>query len=204
MGFSSCSSFTRRATASAEMPILAARSAWAFGSCGTNSCSGGSSRRIVTGRPCMARKMPVKSPRWSGRIFSRAFWRPATSLARIISRMASMRLDSKNMCSVRVRPTPSAPKSNAVLVSFTVSAFARTPRRLCCWHQRMMVSKSPLMLGSTSGTLPSNTRPRVPSMEIQSPSLKVLPPIVAVLPLITRSLQPATHVLPIPRATTAA
>ena len=32
-------------------------------SCGRNSCSGGSSRRIVTGRPFIALKMPTKSSR---------------------------------------------------------------------------------------------------------------------------------------------
>ena len=35
-------------------------------SCGRNSCSGGSSRRIVTGRPSIARKSPSKSSRWIG------------------------------------------------------------------------------------------------------------------------------------------
>ena len=39
---------------------------------GRNSCSGGSNRRIVTGRPSIARKMPSKSPRWMGsKLFQR-------------------------------------------------------------------------------------------------------------------------------------
>ena len=86
------------------MPSFLASSFWAFSSCGTNSCSGGSKRRMVTGRPFMALKMPSKSLRWYGRSFLRAFSRPARSSARIISRMASMRSPSKNICSVRVRP----------------------------------------------------------------------------------------------------
>ena len=56
--------------------------------------------------------------------------RPARSSllsARIISRIASMRLPSKNMCSVRQRPIPSAPKATAFSTWSGVSAFVRTP-----------------------------------------------------------------------------
>ena len=34
--------------------------------CGRNSCSGGSSRRMVTGKPFISRKMPMKSSVWNG------------------------------------------------------------------------------------------------------------------------------------------
>jgi hypothetical protein len=47
----------RRRAASATSPDLPTDSS----SCGRNSCSGGSSRRIVTGRPSIASKMPSKS-----------------------------------------------------------------------------------------------------------------------------------------------
>src|SRR5438270_327330 len=42
---------------------------------GRNSWSGGSSRRMVTGRPSIALKMPTKSRRWSGSNLSSAFSR---------------------------------------------------------------------------------------------------------------------------------
>ena len=41
-----------------------------------NSCSGGSSKRIVTGRPGISRNRPAKSLRWNGRILASAFSRP--------------------------------------------------------------------------------------------------------------------------------
>ena len=50
--------------------------------------------------------------------------------ARIISRTATMRSPSKNMCSVRQRPMPSAPKLRAARASAGVSALARTFIRL--------------------------------------------------------------------------
>ncbi len=76
IGLNSCSCFTRSATSLALIPSACAASAWPFSSCGRNSCSGGSSVRIVTGKPFIARKMPSKSARWkpsSGRsAFSRS------------------------------------------------------------------------------------------------------------------------------------
>ena len=79
----------------------------AAGSFGRNSWSGGSSRRIVTGRSPISRKMPTKSSRCIGRIFASAARRPSADSARIISRTARMRSSSKNMCSVRQSPMPS-------------------------------------------------------------------------------------------------
>src|SRR6185437_7120526 len=52
--------------------------------------------------------------------------RPASSRATIISRIALMRSPSKNMCSVRHSPIPSAPKLRATRASRGVSALART------------------------------------------------------------------------------
>jgi hypothetical protein len=46
--------------------------------------------------------------------------------ATIISRIAVMRSPSKNMCSVRQSPIPSAPNARAMRASRGVSAFART------------------------------------------------------------------------------
>src|SRR5438034_333533 len=94
---------------------------------GRNSWSGGSRRRIVTGSPSIARKIPMKSLRWNGRSFFTAAWRAAESVAMIISRTIGIRSAAKNMCSVRTRPMPSAPNSRAFFASSGVSAFARTP-----------------------------------------------------------------------------
>ncbi len=64
----------------------------ALSSCGRNSCSGGSSRRMVTGRPSIASKMPTKSAFWNGSIFGEP---PSGGLLRrrrgSSSRMATMR-----------------------------------------------------------------------------------------------------------------
>ena len=51
----------------------------------------------------------TKSSRCIGRSFASAARRLFSSSARIISRTARMRSSSKNMCSVRHRPMPSAP-----------------------------------------------------------------------------------------------
>ena len=70
-------------------PSRLAISAWLLASCGRNSCSGGSSRRIVTGRPFMAVKMPMKSFRWTGKqLLERRSCGPLSLSARIISRIA--------------------------------------------------------------------------------------------------------------------
>ena len=87
---------------------------------------GGSSRRTVTGWPCIALNSPSKSLRCIGSNLASATRRPASSSARIISRTALMRSPSKNMCSVRQRPIPSAPNIKACAASFGVSALART------------------------------------------------------------------------------
>ena len=49
--------------------------------------------------------------------------------ARIIFTTCGRRSAPKNMCSVRHRPMPRAPKPNATLASFGTSALARIPSR---------------------------------------------------------------------------
>ena len=112
------------------MPSWRATSAWPDGlsSLGRNSCSGGSSSRIVTGRPSIASKIPMKSCFWNGSSSASAALRPASSSARIIFRMATMRWSPKNMCSVRQRPIPSAPNERARTESSGVSELVRTFR----------------------------------------------------------------------------
>ena len=96
---------------------------------GRNSCSGGSSSRMVTGSPAIASKMPSKSACWNGSS------RPAPRAARPRRRPGSSRCTTgsrsspKNMCSVRHRPMPSAPSSRALAASAGVSALARTRSR---------------------------------------------------------------------------
>ena len=95
---------------------------------GRNSCSGGSISRMVTGSPSIASRISTKSPRCSGSSASSAACRPASSSARMRS-STSWRRSPRNMCSVRTRPTPPAPKRRARAQSSPVSALANTPRR---------------------------------------------------------------------------
>ena len=126
----------------------------------------------------MAVKMPSKSSRCMGLSLARAWRRPASSSARIISRTATMRSASKNMCSVRHRPMPSAPNLRATSESCGVSALVRTASRRLSSAQLITVSNAGEKLGSTVGTWPSMTWPEDPSREIQSPFLTVLLPAV--------------------------
>jgi hypothetical protein len=69
---------------------------------------------MVTGRPFIAVKMPSKSSRWYGSsFFERRRARCRLGEDHLAHRV--MRSPSKNMCSVRHRPMPSAPKSRARL-----------------------------------------------------------------------------------------
>ena len=65
---------------------------------------------MVTGSPFIASKIPSKSARCIGSSLASARRRPPSSRATIISRIAVIRSPSKNMCSVRHSPMPSAPK----------------------------------------------------------------------------------------------
>ncbi len=111
-----------------------------------------------------------------------------------------------NMCSVRQRPMPSAPNSRAFAASSGVSAFARTRIRRRSSAQPRIVSKFSSIDGGTSGTEPMITLPEPPSIVITSPARSSCSPIrsVPAATSIESSSQPATHGLPMPRATTAA
>ena len=134
--------------------------------------------------------------------------RPASSSARIIFLMSTIRWPSKNMCSVRQRPIPSAPNSRALAASLGVSALVRT------LSVAELVGPAPSGLGevaatsraSTVGTLPIMTSPVVPLIVRKSPALTVWPLIVIVpaFSSIRSASQPTTQGLPQPRATTAA
>ena len=95
---------------------------------GKNSCSGGSSSRMFTGSPSIASSNSVKSLRCNGNSAASASSRSAVVPARM-TRSISTRRSPRNMCSVRHRPIPWAPKDLARNASSAVSAFARIARR---------------------------------------------------------------------------
>ena len=130
---------------------------------------------MVTGRPSMTRKMLSKSPRCMGRMRASAARRSASESERIICRTAMMRSGSKNMCSVRHRPMPSAPKARAVFASIGVSALVRTCRVRAASTHFMSVAKSSSRRAGTSGMRPSSTSPDEPSTVMTSPSLNAAP-----------------------------
>ena len=134
--------------------------------------------------------MPAKSSRWYGSSLASAAFRASSVSARIISRIASMRSPSKNMCSVRHRPMPTAPNAIAFCVCSGVSALVRTLMRVACSHHFISCwkllnfsvffaasspSSSPATISDGAVlTWPAKTLPAVPSIDIQSPSLNVL------------------------------
>ena len=129
---------------------------------------------MVTGRSPMMRNRSWKSLRWNGSSLANAARRPASSGAMIIWRTALMRSGSKNMCSVRQRPMPSAPYFFAVSASSGVSAFARTFMRRDLSAHSISVAKSVDMAASIIATWPTNTSPVVPSRVMVSPARTVL------------------------------
>ena len=90
---------------------------------------------------------------------------------RIISRMSAIRVASKNMCSVRHRPMPSAP--NFTACSRVVRGIRVGADAAACGPRQPSPSggaKSPETEASTVGIASAYTLPVEPSMEIQSPS----------------------------------
>ena len=165
--------------------------------------------------------MPTKSPFWSGS----SRWYAASSSsavsAKIIWRTASTRSSPRNMCSVRHRPMPSAPRARAFADWSGVSAFARTWRRRRSSATAINRSKAIQIFSarasasparafsstdSSRGSSPTKTLPVKPSIVIVSPSLTVVP--FAVNERDPRSIliwsAPQTAGIPSPRATTAA
>ena len=131
---------------------------------------------MVMGSPAMMRNSSTKSLRWKGSRRASASRRPRSVSDMIICRTAPMRSGSKNMCSVRQSPMPSAPNRRAVSASSGVSALARTRRRLTSSAHSIKVAKSPESFGSIIGTEPMNTSPLAPSSVMVSPAWMVCPP----------------------------
>ena len=148
----------------------------------------------------------TKSWRCIGWMRASALRRPASSSDRIISRMATMRSSSKNMCSVRHNPMPSAPNLRAWAASAGVSALVRTLSVRTASAQTMSSAKSPDSSGCTVGTTPCMISPVEPSRVMVSPVFTVTPRTVSVpaLASMRTSPAPATQGRPMPRATTAA
>ena len=161
---------------------------------------------MVTGRPSMARKMPMKSSRWKGRSLATAARRAAESEAMIISRTSGRRSLWKNMCSVRTRPIPSAPNSRALCASSGVSAFARTPIVRAASAQARNSWTSGNSAGGRSCTASRITSPVSPSTAMMSSSRTIRPPALKVRCSSSTTMSPAptTQGLPMPTATTAA
>ena len=121
--------------------------------------------------------------------------------------MTPRRSPSKNMCSVRHRPMPSAAKFRAVWASAGVSAFARTPMSRTSSAHSSNVRNAPSSVASSMAGSPASTSPDVPSTVITSPTLNRRPSGVTIrcfLRSITRSDAPTTQGRPRPRPITAA
>ena len=126
MGLNSCNSKIRLFIFSAFTFNSSARlSIWLLFK-DKNSCSGGSRSRIVVGFPSMTLKISLKSSRWNGSNSMIAFRRSDSFSAKIIFRIIIILLASKNICSVRHNPIPSAPNVIACCASFGLSAFVLT------------------------------------------------------------------------------
>ena len=165
---------------------------------------------MVTGRPSMARKIPLKSSRCMGFSLSSAARssarRSGSSAAMIMSRTIGMRSVAKNMCSVRTSPMPSAPNERARAASSGVSALARTPSLRYRSAQPRNSWANPLTSGVVRSIASRITSPVSPSMAITSPSRTMRPPASNTRrsSWTTMSLAPTMHGLPMPTATTAA
>ena len=197
IGFDSCNCADPRPHRARRSPprARAGTRAAADRAAGSSPAAPPSPRRCPRNRPA--------APATAGRAQRAA---PPRSSARIISCTTGSRSGAMNMCSVRHSPIPSAPNSRAFAASSGVSAFARTRSRRSSSAQPRIVPKFSSIAGGTRRTGPMITRPLPPSIVITSPTRNSCAPIVTVpaASSILSSPHPATHGLPIPRATTAA
>jgi hypothetical protein len=94
--------------------------------------------------------MPAKSSRWYGSSLARAAFRASSVSARIILAHRVDAIPSKNMCSVRVRPMPTAPNATAfggLLRRVGVGADAHARRVGAPLHQLLEVLELLGLLG---------------------------------------------------------
>ena len=149
MGFCSCmrrTSTSMASSAGSRVPVALPTATFVSSSmrAGMNSWSGGSMRRTVMALPSMTSSISRKSCFWSFSSSLNAAWRSSESGAERIARSTSGRRSPRNMCSVRHRPMPSAPKAMARLESRGVSALARTCRRrtLSAWARSLSTAST--------------------------------------------------------------
>ena len=218
IGLNSCSASTRACDAARpRCPSRFASSAWPLSSCGRNSCSGGSSS-ADRHRPALHRLEDALEVGALERqqLGQRLLARPPASPPG--SSRASSPMWSKNMCSVRHRPMPSAPKAIAC-------APGRACRRWCgpsaCGTRRPTPSawRTAGTIGDCSGfsvlsmstcttslglvaTWPAMTSPVKPSMVMQSPSFSTScsPTVTVCLPRSRSSARRSRRRRPCPSA----
>ena len=102
IGFSSCSRCTASSSSesvSCSLPMASATATFTDSSVksGRNSCSGGSSRRTVTGSPSIASKISMKSARCSGSSSSKTTCRSSSPSARISRSTSSRRVAEEHV-----------------------------------------------------------------------------------------------------------
>ena len=130
---------------------------------GTRAAAGRAGGSSPAGRPSRGRC--PRSRRAASAGSSQRLAAPGLGAARIISRTARMRSGSKNMCSVRQRPMPSAPNARAtlgVVRRVGVGAHLQAPGLV---DPPISVSKSVVELGLDQRRAPSITSPVVPSSD---------------------------------------
>ena len=176
IGFASCSRWIRSSIRSdrcepGSAAARARRSASARVS-GRNSCSGGSSSRIVTASPSIARNIPTKSPCCIGASFASAA--RATSLVVGEDHLAHRAAGAPRPRTCAPSGTGRCPRRRSCArprASSGVSAFARTPRRRISSAHPTTCSSSSLTCGGTSGhARRRRPRPSKPSRVSTSPS----------------------------------
>ena len=128
-GWITCNSSARRLRGYGVEPIAVATSAISSAVCGRNSCKGGSSGRDgFTGRPCMIsnRRGEIGALHRADFIAPERRGGPPRRWRGSSHTPGTVRSLSKNMCSVRHRPMPSAPNCRAMRASGGVLALVRT------------------------------------------------------------------------------
>ncbi len=158
----------------------------------------------MTGSRSISSRISMKSLCWLSRSSCSASVSCSAVLAKIILRIIGSRCSSRNICSVRHSPIPSAPLSRATLASVAVSALARmASSRISSAHW----SKTSISgIGSTWVVCiaPRITSPEVPSIESVSPTSIRSPLMMMWSSASSMFSAPQTAGLPQPRATTAA
>ena len=190
-----------------------------------NSCSGGSIRRMMTGRPVIASNRPSKSLRWYGNSSSRAAVRSALVLARIMRCTMGRRIGlEEHVLGAAQADAEGAESAGAAGVRRVVgvgphlqaagrASCSRPATRLpgvaaisSAHPSRVIRSVCSSNFGATVGIWPTNASPVPPSTLIHSPSLTTTPSAVMVRASMSILMlaAPTTHGRPNWRATTAA